>query len=98
MFERIHNTYTTRTQDVDNTLHDDEIESTIKACQRENGECMKSTSGKLRQKYNDQAVTRVLNRLRTRRYRGNQRQELKGDKLMNLLEKLLETKTKQIFL
>jgi len=92
MFGRIHNTCTTCRQDVDNTLHDDEIESTIKACQRENGECMKSTSGRLRQKYNDQAVTRVLNRLRTRRYRGNKYQEKGINQIMNILEILTKSK------
>jgi len=95
MFGRIHNTYTTRTQSVDKALHHDEIESKIKACQRENGECMKSTSRNLRKKYGDYEVTKALNRLRTRRYRGNKYQEKGIDQIMNILENLTTKKVNQ---
>ena len=47
MFGRVDNTTTKRTQRVDNALQDEEIERTIKECQRENVECMKSTSRNL---------------------------------------------------
>jgi len=89
---------TTLGQLTDNNDIDEVIESKIKACQRENGKLMTSTSQRLRKKYGYDHVNRVRDRLAKRRQRGNQYQKQKGDKLMNLLEKLLETKTKQITL
>jgi len=47
MFGRVDETTTIDTQRIDNALQDEEIEGKIKECQRENGECMKSTSGRL---------------------------------------------------
>ena len=98
MFGRGHNDETTiRQQETtgDNmrvTISIDEvIESKIKNCQRENGECMKSTSSRLRKKYSDQAVTTVLNRLRTRRYRGNKYQEKGTNEILNLIKQLTKT-------
>jgi len=95
MFGRVDETTTIDTQRIDNALQDEEIEGKIKECQRENGECMKSTSGRLRQKYSDQAVTRVLNRLRQRRYRGNKYQEKGINQIMNILENLTAKKVNQ---
>ena len=82
MFGRVHNTCTTCRQEIDDTCTtcrqeiddidiDEVIESKIIACQQENGECMKSTSRKLRKQYGDEHVTRILRRLTTRRYRAN---------------------------
>ena len=85
MFGRVDKEDTTRRQRVDKALQDKAIETEIKACQRENGECMKSTSNRLREQYSDEQVTTILNRLRIRRYRGNKYQE-KG--IMNILENL----------
>jgi flagellar biosynthesis component FlhA len=81
-------------------LDDDDTvcEQVITQCQREHGKLMTSTSQKLRKKYNDSLVDRVRDRLSKRRQRGNQRQEIKNDKLIKLLEKLMETETKQITL
>jgi hypothetical protein len=73
MFRRTDKTTTEHRQRIDNALQDEEIEKVIKECQRENGECMKSTSSRLRKKYSDQAVTTVLNRLRQRNYRKNKK-------------------------
>jgi hypothetical protein len=92
MFERVDEEATTRRQRVDNALQDEEIERAIKKCQRENGECMKSTSGRLRKKYGDQPVTHVLNRLRQRRFRGNKYQEKESSEIMNLLSQLTTKK------
>ena len=92
MFGRIHNTYTTRTQDVDNIDIDEVIEDRIKACQMENGRCMTSTSNKLREKYGDEQVTRILRRLRTRRYRGNKYQEKGTNEIMKLFKQLMTKK------
>ena len=91
MFGRVDNTTTKRTQRVDNALQDEEIEKVIKECQKENGECMKATSSRLRKKYSDQAVTTVLNRLRTRRYRGNKYQEKGTNEILNLIKQLTKT-------
>ena len=94
MFERVDKTTTKRTQCVDNALQDEEIERTIKECQMENRECMKSTSRNLRKKFNDQAVTTVLNRLRTRRYRGNKYQQKGTNEILDLLKGLTNKKQK----
>ena len=95
MFERVDKTTTKRTQRVDNALQDEEIEKVIKECQKENGECMKATSSRLRKKFNDQSVTRVLNRLRTRRYRGNKYQQKGTNEILNLLKGLTNKKANQ---
>ena len=73
MFGRVDNTTTEHRQRVDNALQEKQIETEIKECQRENGECMKSTSKNLRDRYGDSIVTRVLARLRQRNYRKNQK-------------------------
>ena len=80
MFGRIDKTTMERTQNV----HDDEvIEAKIKVCQRENGQCMVSTSRRLRQTYGDERVNRVLRRLSARRYRNNKNNR---DTLHNVLD------------
>ena len=80
MFGRVDKTTMERTQNV----HDDEvIESKIKECQRENGQCMVSTSRRLRQTYGDERVNRVLRRLSARRYRNNKNQR---DTMHNLFD------------
>jgi hypothetical protein len=75
MFQRIDRTTTERRQLVDDTTDDEEIETKIKSCQRENGRCMVSTSRRLRIFYGDEKVNRILRRLSRRRARGNQYQE-----------------------
>ena len=95
MFRRVDEEATERRQRVDNALDEKQIESEIKACQRENGECMKSTSRNLRQRYGDQPVTTVLNRLRQRRARGNKYQEKESNEIMNLLSRLTKTEDRR---
>ena len=75
MFGSRHRTTTERRQLVDDTTDDEEIETKIKSCQRENGRCMVSTSRRLRIFYGDEKVSRILRRLSRRRERGNQYQE-----------------------
>ena len=75
MFRRADRTTTERRQLVNDTTEDEEIESKIKECQRENGRCMVSTSRRLRIFYGDEKVNRILRRLSRRRERGNQYQE-----------------------
>ncbi len=75
MFQRIDRTTTERRQLLDSTTEDEEIETKIKECQRENGRCMVSTSRRLRIFYGDEKVNRILRRLSRRRARGNQYQE-----------------------
>ena len=60
MFQRIDRTTTERRQLVNDTTDDEEIESKIKECQRENGRCMVSTSRRLRIFYGDEKVNRIL--------------------------------------
>ena len=91
MFRRVDKEEVERIQRVDKALQEKQIESEIKACQRENGECMKSTSRNLRQRYGDKPVTTVLNRLRQRRARGNKYQEKESNEIMNLLLRLTKT-------
>ena len=76
MFRRVDRTTTERRQLLDDTTEDEEIETKIKECQRENGRCMVSTSRRLRIFYGDDKVNRILRRLSRRRERGNQYQEL----------------------
>jgi hypothetical protein len=76
MFQRIDRTTTERRQLLDSTTEDEEIETKIKECQRENGRCMVSTSRRLRIFYGDEKVNRILRRLSRRRARGNQYQDL----------------------
>ena len=92
MFGHIDEATTKRLQRIDNALQDDEIESKIKECQRENGECMKSTSRNLREKFSDEQVTRVLRRLSTRRYRGNKYQQKGTNEILNLIAQLTNKK------
>ena len=44
MFRQVDRTTTERRQLVDDITEDEEIETKIKECQRENGRCMASTS------------------------------------------------------
>ena len=81
MFGRVDKTTTERRQNVDD---DEVIESKIKECQRENGQCMVSTSRRLRQTYGDERVNRVLRRLSARRYRNNKNNR---DTLHNVLDR-----------
>ena len=76
MFRRADRTTTERRQLLDSTTEDEEIETKIKECQRENGRCMVSTSRRLRIFYGDEKVNRILRRLSRRRARGNQYQDL----------------------
>jgi hypothetical protein len=75
MFRRADRTTTERRQLVDDTTEDEQIETKIKECQRENGRCMVSTSRRLRIFYGDEKVSRILRRLSRRRERGNQYQD-----------------------
>ncbi len=81
MFGRVDKTTTERRQNVDD---DEVIESKIKECQRENGQCMVSTSSRLRIRYGDKPVDRVLRRLSARRYRNNKNNR---DTLHNVLDR-----------
>lgn len=78
---------TEHTQDIDN---DEVIESKIKECQRENGRCMVSTSNRLRKKFGDEKVNRILSRLSQRRYRGNQYQKQESDEITRFIDKLFK--------
>ena len=71
MFRRVDRTTTERRQLLDDTTEDEEIETKIKECQKENGRCMVSTSRRLRIFYGDEKVNRILRRLSRRRARGN---------------------------
>ena len=75
MFSRTYRTATERRQLIDNTTNDEVIETKIKACQRENGRCMTSTSRRLRIFYGEEKVNHILRRLSQRRFRGNKYQE-----------------------
>jgi hypothetical protein len=75
MFGSTHRATTERQHIIDDTTEDEEIETKIKSCQRENGRCMVSTSRRLRIFYGDEKVNRILRRLSRRRERGNQYQE-----------------------
>ena len=92
MFRRVDKTTTERRQNVDN---DELIEAKIKECQRENGQCMVSTSRRLREKYSDEQVDRVLSRLSARRYRGNKYQQKGTNEILNLLKGLTTKKVNQ---
>ncbi len=83
MFKRLDKTKTEHRQLIDNTNIDEVIETKIKECQRENGRCMVSTSSRLRKKYGDDKVSRVLSRLTQRRYRGNRYQEQESSEISN---------------
>ena len=69
MFRRADRTTTERRQLLDSTTEDEQIETKIKECQRENGRCMVSTSRRLRIFYGDEKVNRILRRLSRRRER-----------------------------
>ena len=83
MFRRADRTTTERRQLLDSTTEDEEIETKIKECQRENGQCMVSTSSRLRIIYGDEPVDRILRRLSARRYRNNKKDR---DTLHNVLD------------
>lgn len=89
MFRRLNNTTIEHRENID---IDEEIEAKIKDCQRENGRCMVSTSSRLRKKYGDDKVNRVLSRLSARRYRGNKYQEKGTNEILNLLKGLTEAR------
>ena len=88
MFRRLNNTTIEHRENID---IDEEIEAKIKDCQRENGRCMVSTSSRLRKKYGDDKVNRVLSRLSARRYRGNKYQEKGTNEILSLLKGLTKT-------
>jgi len=99
MFRRGHNdetigdTMETIGDNIKETISIDEIiESKIKACQRENGRCMGSTSKRLRERYGDYQVTTVIKRLNKRKQRGNKYQEKESSEIMNLISQLTKTK------
>ena len=87
MFRRLVKKSTEHTQNIDN---DEVIESKIKECQRENGRCMVSTSNRLRKKFGDEKVNRILSRLSQRRYRGNQYQKQESDEITRFIDKLFK--------
>ena len=89
MFGRTDKTHTIHGQLTDNNDIDEAIENKIKACQRENGRCMTSTSNRLREKYGYDNVNRVLSRLNKRRTRGNKYQKQESDQMENILELIL---------
>ena len=89
MFKRVDKSTIEQRQNID---IDEEIEAKIKDCQRENGRCMVSTSSRLRKKYGDDKVDRVLSRLSARRYRGNKYQEKGPNEILNLLKELAKTR------
>ena len=91
MFGRVDETTRKRLQRIDNALQDEEIKTKIKECQRENGVCMKSRSGRLKEQYGNEKVDRVLSRLSARRYRGNKYQQKGINEITNLLKKLTKT-------
>ena len=95
MFGRTDKTTTERTQLIDETTEDEVIEAKIKECQRENGKCMVSTSRRLKKKYGDEKVNRILRRLSRRRERGNKYQENQSNEIMNLLLQLTNKKANQ---
>jgi hypothetical protein len=95
MFRRVDKTTTERRQLIDDTNIDEVIETKIKECQRENGRCMVSTASRLRKKYGDDKVSRVLSRLTQRRYRGNKYQQKGTNEILNLLKGLTNKKANQ---
>ena len=74
---------------------DEVIETKIKACQRENGRCMTSTSNRLREKYGYDNVNRVLSRLNKRRTRGNKYQKQESDQMENIFKLMLQKVNQQ---
>ena len=87
MFRRVDKTTTQRRQNIDN---DEVIETKIKKCQRENGQCMVSTSRRLRKQFGDKQVDTILRRLSQRRYRGNQYQKQESDEITRFIDKLFK--------
>jgi len=61
---------------IDDTTEDEEIETKIKECQRENGRCMVSVSKRLQIFCGDEKVSCILRRLSQRRDKGNNYQEI----------------------
>jgi Asp-tRNA(Asn)/Glu-tRNA(Gln) amidotransferase A subunit family amidase len=51
---------------------------------------MVSTSNRLRKKFGDEKVNRVLSRLSQRRYRGNQYQKQESDEITRFIDKLFK--------
>ena len=94
MFGRKDNSHTTHGQLTD---MDEEIESKIKACQRENSRCMTSTSSRLREKYGYDNVNRVLCRLNKRRQRGNKYQEKESEQIENIFKLIFQKVNQETF-
>ena len=92
MFRRADKTQTEHRQLADEASIDMIISDKIKACQRENGRCMTSTSNNLRKMYGVEPVNRILSRLNRQRTRGNKYQEKESNEIMNLLSLLTKTK------
>ena len=95
MFNRTDNSQTKHRQladnDNDNVSIDEVIESKIKECQRENGECMKSTSRRLKEQYGISIVDTVIHRLNKRRARGNTYQQNESSKILDIISQLTKT-------
>ena len=89
MFEQLRNTTVEQPQNIDD---DEVIEAKIKACQRENGRCMVSTSSRLKKKYGHYKVNLVLKRLAARRYRGNKYQEKGINEIVDMVKGLTKTR------
>jgi len=91
MLFRTHKDETVNAQPTHYATIDEAIETKIKACQRENGRCMGATSKRLREKYGNNHVTRVLRRLNRRKERGNKYQEKESNEILNLISQLTKT-------
>ena len=61
MFRRADRTTTERRQLLDSTTEDEEIETKIKECQRENGRCMVSTSKVIKDSANTGVIITASN-------------------------------------
>jgi len=95
MFGLADRTKTEHRQLIDNAHIDEVIESKIKECQMENERCMVSVSSRLRKKYGDEPVDRILQILSARRYRVNKYQKKGANQAINLLEQLTNKKVNQ---
>jgi hypothetical protein len=95
MFGLTHKDETESPQREQYTNIDEVIETKIKACQRENGRCMVSTSRRLKEEFGIDEVNRVLRRLQRRRERGNKYQEKESNEILNLIAQLTNKKVNQ---
>ena len=91
MLFRTHKAETVNAQLTQDTTIDEVIEAKIKACQRENGRCMISTSRRLKEEFGIDHVNRVLRRLNRRKERGNKYQENESWKIMDIISQLTKT-------